>query len=247
MRTLKLTIAYDGTNYVGWQRQINGVSIQALIEDAFAPLAGAGERKLTVAGAGRTDAGVHALAQVASVHLDSALDVDSVRRALNIRLPPDIRVHEVEDAPPGFHAQFHARGKSYRYRIVTAPIVSPFDRWFVWHAPGCRDVDAMRRAAAALIGRHDFRSFQARGSATIDTVRTIESLDLQVRGDEIVIEVRGDGFLRHMVRAMAGTLAEVGAGSRPSDSMPAIIAAGDRQAAGPTAPAAGLTLVAVRY
>src|SRR5438067_200143 len=133
MRSLKLTVAYDGTCYVGWQRQLNGVSIQQLIEEAFTPLLG---RTPTVVGAGRTDAGVHALAQVASVNVDSELSAATIHRALNDRLPEDIRIMNVDEAPRGFHAQFRAMGKSYRYRMATTAVVSPFDRWFVWHSPG---------------------------------------------------------------------------------------------------------------
>jgi len=262
MRTLKLTIAYDGTNYVGWQRQTNGVSVQEVVEAAFVPLlpraAGwrsgrsgnaspGGGRGPTVAGAGRTDAGAHALGQVASVNLDTDLTAPAIHRALNVRLPPDIRVVGLADAPPGFHARFHAGSKTYRYRIATTPVLSPFDRWYVWHAPEVRDVAAMRAAAAVLVGTHDFASFQAAGSPVRATVRTVHRLDIVADAAGVVLEVDGDGFLRHMVRAMAGTLADVAAGTRAPDSMRAILSARDRAAAGPTAPASGLTLVAVRY
>jgi tRNA pseudouridine38-40 synthase len=247
-RTLKLLIAYDGTSYVGFQRQSNGVSIQQRLEEAFAPLVGdSAGRGPTVAGAGRTDAGVHALGQVASANVAFDLDVTAVRRALNVRLPPDIRVLDVADAPAGFHARHGATAKRYRYRIVTAEVLSPFDRWFVWHAPGRRDVDAMRRAAVAIVGRHDFASFQARGAAVRSTIRTIHRLDVTGLDGEIVIDIEGDGFLRHMVRAVVGTLVEVGSGLRVPESMTEILAARDRQAAGPTVPASGLTLMDVRY
>jgi tRNA pseudouridine38-40 synthase len=245
MRTLKLTVAYDGTNYVGWQRQINGLSIQQILEEAFAPLDGG--RAPTIAGAGRTDAGVHALGQVASVHVDIDLAASAVQRALNVRLPQDIRVLGVVDATPGFHAQFHSTGKSYRYRIATTAVLSPFDRWFVWHAPGPRNVEAMQRAAGHFIGRHDFASFQPAGSPVRDTVRTIERLAVRDAGGEIVIDIEGDGFLRHMVRIIAGTLADVGGGARGPDTISDVLRARDRRAAGPTLPAAGLTLVSVRY
>lgn len=245
MRTLKLTVAYDGTNYVGWQRQTNGVAVQQVIEEAFAPLVGGAPP--TVAGAGRTDAGVHALGQVASVSVDIDLSALAVQRALNVRLPPDIRVLGVVDATPGFHARFHAVAKSYRYRVVTTPVLSPFDRWFVWHAPEPKNLDRMRAAALRLLGRHDFASFQARGAAVRDTTRTLQRLDLSDAGGQIVIDVEGDGFLRHMVRAIVGTLAEVGTGLRTPESVDEVIAARDRRAAGATAPAAGLTLVGVRY
>lgn len=247
MRTLKLTIAYDGTNYVGWQRQANGPSIQQAVEDAVAPLVEDAERRPGVAGASRTDAGVHAAAQVASVNIETDLATASLQRAINVRLPLDIRVLAVEDAPPGFHARFHARGKSYRYRLVRSPVLSPFDRLYAWHVPDLADVAAMRHAAAAFVGRHDFASFQARGSSIIDTVRTIERLDVEDRGGEVVVEIAGDGFLRHMVRAIVGTLVEVGSGLRPAGDAAAMLAARDRRAGGPTAPARGLVLIAVRY
>ncbi len=244
MRCLKLTIAYDGTNYVGWQRQATGVSVQQLIEHAFEPIAGEAP---AVAGAGRTDAGVHALGQVASVRIETMLPPPTLRRALNFRLPPDVRVLHLEDAPPDFHARFQATGKRYRYRLATASVLSPFDRWFVWHAPGHNDVDGMRRAAARLVGCHDFASFQAAGADADDTVRTIRELTIREGAAELVFDIEGDGFLRHMVRAIVGTLVDIGAGRRPPDSMGEILAAHDRQAAGRTAPAQGLTLVEVTY
>jgi tRNA pseudouridine38-40 synthase len=263
MRTLKLTLSYDGTNYVGWQRQTNGMSVQELVEAAFVPLMSrAVERPVasrvrggraiegrgpTVAGAGRTDAGVHALGQVASVTLDLDLAPSAIQQALNVRLPDDIRVVGVVDAKPGFHARHHALGKTYRYRLVTTGVLSPFDRWYAWHAPDARDLEAMRAAAGRLVGTHDFASFQAAGSAVRATVRTLHRLDLVADAGGIVIEVDGNGFLRHMVRAIVGTLADVGSGLRPPESIEAILAARDRAAAGPTAPPAGLTLVSVRY
>ena len=247
MRSLKLTLAYDGTNYVGWQRQENGMAVQQVVEEAFQPLTGREGRGPTVVGAGRTDAGVHALGQVASVTTDITVEPAAVLRALNVRLPADIRVLHAEEARPGFHAQFHATGKAYRYRIATAAVLSPFDRWFVWHAPGARDVAAMRRAAGQFVGRHDFASFQARGSSVTDTIRRLDRVDLVETPGELVMEVEGDGFLRHMVRAIVGTLVEVGAGLRDPDAIAGMLQARDRRAAGPTAPACGLTLMAVRY
>ncbi|HUF48432.1 MAG TPA: tRNA pseudouridine(38-40) synthase TruA [Vicinamibacterales bacterium] len=253
MRSLKLTLAYDGTAYVGWQRQENGVSVQEMVEDAFVPLLcggndAAGRRGPTVAGAGRTDAGVHALGQVASVNVEIDVPALSIQRALNARLPADIRVLGVVDARPGFHARHHATGKLYRYRVVTTPVLSPFERLYAWHAPEARDLGAMRAAAGRLVGTHDFASFQARGATVRHTVRTIHRLDVAADGaGGLTIEVEGDGFLRHMVRAIAGTLIEVAGGLRPPESLDPMIARRDRQAGGPTAPAAGLTLVAVRY
>ena len=245
MRTLKLTLAYDGTAYQGWQRQTNGVSIQQLLEEAFAPLNDGVAP--TIAGASRTDAGVHALGQVASVNTSIDLSATAVLRALNVRLPADIRVIGVVDATPGFHARFHAKGKAYRYRIATMPVCSPFERWFVWHAPGRRNVEAMHRAAAMFVGRHDFASFQGRGSRIRETVRTITRLELEETAGELRIEIDGDGFLRQMVRTIVGTLNDIGCGSLDADRVPAILEARDRRVAGMTAPASGLTLVSVRY
>lgn len=245
MRTLKLTIAYDGTNYAGWQRQINAVAIQQVVEEAFAHLTGGVPP--TVSGAGRTDSGVHALGQIASVNVEFEHSTLSVQRALNMRLPADIRVVDVVEAPVGFHARFHATGKSYRYRMVTTPVLSPFDRQLAWHVPWPLDVGAMHRAAAHLSGTHDFASFQAAGTKITGTTRTLERLTLTDLGGELRLEADGDGFLRHMVRIIAGTLMEVGAGHRDPESVPSIIDARTRDAAGKTAPPQGLTLMRVRY
>lgn len=245
MRTLKLTLAYDGTAYAGWQRQTNASSIQQLVEEAFAHFMD-GEPP-TVAGAGRTDAGVHALGQVASVNADFEHACEAVLRGLNVRLPLDIRVLSVDEAEPGFHARFRAIGKSYRYRIITSPILSPFDRHTAWHVPWRLDLGAMQDAAARFIGTHDFASFQARGTTITDTVRTMTRVALAGHGEELVLEVDGDGFLRHMVRTMAGTLVEIGSGQRRVEDVDAMLEGRGRDAAGKTAPSQGLTLVAVRY
>lgn len=247
MRTLKLTLAYDGTAYVGWQRQLNGTSVQQCIEDAFVPLVGDAGIGRGVAGASRTDAGVHAEGQVASFECELGLDTGAVQRALNIRLPPDIRVLAVDEAPARFHARFDATAKSYRYRVVTADVLSPFERAFVWHAPGHYDIDAMQAAAASLVGQRDFASFQARGTSLLDTIRLLSSVEVSATANGFAIDVEGAGFLRHMVRIIAGTLAEVGFGSRTVESVGQALVARDRRRAGPTAPAAGLTLLVVHY
>jgi tRNA pseudouridine38-40 synthase len=254
-RTLKLTVEYDGTNYVGWQRQPDGVSIQGLLEEALGPFEGA---PLTVHGAGRTDAGVHALGQVASVRTRTEHGVASLRRGLNAVLPVDVRVVAVEDAPPDFHARFDAVSKTYEYRIANAALVSPFEFRYVWHVPGALDRGAMQRGAAALLGRHDFAAFQSAGGDVHTTERTILSIAVETatravvpvtREDcrSIVIRVTGDGFLRHMVRAIAGTLVEVGLGRWPPDRVAEILASRDRARAGRAAPASGLFLVRVDY
>lgn len=245
MRTLKLTVQYDGSPYVGWQRQAEGTSIQGLLEEALAPIEGS---PVTVHGAGRTDAGVHALAQVASVRLTASLDEQTLRRALNAVLPPDVRVTEVEQAADDFHARFSARGKVYEYRIVNAPFVSPFLYRYAWHIVPRLDLDAMRTGAAALVGRHDFAAFQGAGSSAATTERTIERLEWEDQGSgQLTLRVHGDGFLRHMVRNIAGTLVEVGLGRWQASRVAEILGSRDRGQAGPTAPAHGLFLVRVLY
>jgi tRNA pseudouridine38-40 synthase len=246
-RTLKLTLEYDGTDYVGWQRQASGTSIQGLIEDALEPFEG---RAVTVHGAGRTDAGVHALAQVASVSVSAAHDPRTLHRALNAVLPDDVRVLQVEEAAPDFHARFDATGKTYEYRIVNAPFVSAFLRRYVWHVPQPIDLDAVRRAAVALVGTHDFSAFQTGGSTVSSTVRTIEAIEWHPGSgpaDPLVMRVTGDGFLRHMVRSMIGTLIEVGLSRWPAERIAEVLASRNRAAAGDTAPPGGLFLVRVRY
>jgi len=254
-------VAYDGTRLVGWQRQAEGDSVQAFLEDTLARFEGA---PVVVHGAGRTDAGVHALGQVASVRMTCLHDVETLTRALNAQLPEDVRVVRVEEVPPGFHARFDARAKTYRYLIRHAPVVSPFDRAFVWHVPQQLDVAAMQQAALSLAGRHDFAAFQSVGSVTSGTVRTLFSsrlalepdasvLSLPGRGAQgvagalLVYETRGDGFLRHMVRTIVGTLVEVGRGWRAPDSIAEVFDRGLRAAAGATAPPHGLFLVGVDY
>ncbi len=170
MRNLKLTLAYDGTHLVGWQRQTEGDSVQGLLEDALARFEGA---PVAVHGAGRTDAGVHALGQVASAQVSFSHDVATLTRALNAQLPEDVRVLAVEEVSPEFHARFKARSKTYRYQIRHGTIADPFERAYVWHMPEPLRVDAMRAATGVLIGTHDFAAFQSIGSPTRDSVRTI--------------------------------------------------------------------------
>ena len=247
MRTVRLTIAYDGTAFVGWQRQENGPSIQGLLEAALQPIEGA---PVTVHGSGRTDAGVHALGQTASVTLGAALEPATLARALNAVLPPDVRVLAVEEMPPGFHARFSATGKVYEYRIVNGPVVSPFVQRYVWHIVPPLDTEAMRAAALPLVGRHDFTAFQGAGSSVHTAVRTIRRIEWEPGGGfdrPLVIRVEGDGFLRHMMRSIAGTLVEVGVGRWPASRVAEILASRDRTCAGATAPPQGLFLVRVLY
>jgi tRNA pseudouridine38-40 synthase len=258
MRSLKLTISYDGTDFVGWQRQAAGTSIQGLLEAILAEIEGA---PVAVAGAGRTDAGVHALGQVASCTMTSPIAADILRRALNARLPSAVRVLRVEEVPATFHARFGARGKRYRYLIVNGALVSPFAARYAWQVAGHLDVAAMQRAAADLVGSHDFSAFQSIGTAVAHAVRTVSAASVADVTDDpppplargaaadgrlVAIEIAADGFLRHMVRAIAGTLVDVGLGRRPADLVP-LLAAGKRALAGPTAPPEGLWLVDVNY
>jgi tRNA pseudouridine38-40 synthase len=248
MATFKIILAYDGTDYVGWQRQANGVSIQGLIEDALRELDG---RDVAVAGAGRTDAGVHALGQVASFTLQREMSADTLGRALNAHLPPAIRVIDIAVVAPEFHARFGARAKTYRYHLWNGDIMSPFERRRAWHVPGRLDVEAMGAAAGLIEGVHDFAAFQAAGGSVATTEREIFSSRL-IAGPQpcdplIVYEVSGAGFLRHMVRTIVGSLVEVGRGRRPVDWINDILVSHDRSAAGPTAPPHGLFLVNVTY
>lgn len=246
MRTLRLTLAYDGTGLAGWQRQLNGVSIQGLVEHALAAFT-PDTPAPTVIGASRTDAGVHALGQVASVRVTFDHPVDAVHRALNIALPAAVRVIELVEAPDTFHARHDARGKLYRYRIHRAAVLSPMTRWFVWHVPGRLDIAAMREAARFVVGAHDFASFQASGSSVVDTRRVVDRVDIVEHGDEWQIEVEGPGFLRHMVRIITGSLVDVGRGTRDPAWLGTAIEARDRRQAGRTAPASGLCLERVFY
>lgn len=239
-----LLLSYRGTAYAGWQRQENALTVQEVVEEALAGVLG---RKVAVAGASRTDAGVHARGQAAHVLLEEPFAEGGLVHGTNDRLPEDIRVLAAARQEPGFHARFSATGKEYVYRASRAAVVSPLDALFVARAPRRLDVGRMRAAAAHLPGRHDFSAFASAGGSHTDPRRTLFSAALEEEGDELRFRLTGDGFLRGMVRALAGTLFEVGTGRRSPEDFAALLSGAPRGAGGPTAPAHGLTLERVFY
>jgi len=245
--TFRLTLEYDGRAFEGWQVQPEGRrTVQGVLEAAVAQVTGGAGLRLT--GAGRTDAGVHAEGQVAGLRVETTLSAARLGRALNGVLPEDVAVRACEAAPEEFHARYHARGKHYRYAVWNGPSRSPLRAArFHWVAAAL-DTAAMAEAAGHLVGRHDFASFQAAGSDVASSVRELSRLAVsgEPRG-EIHLDVEGEGFLRHMVRILAGTLLEVGLGRTAVADVEEILAARDRSRAGVTAPAHGLTLVRVSY
>ena len=245
MPRYKLTVEYDGTDFVGWQRQINGPSVQAALEAAMHRFCGA---DLTIRAAGRTDAGVHALGQVVHADIDGAHPPAVVRDAMNFYLRPlPIVVVTAEIAPPGFDARLSAVARAYRYRIVNRVAPAALARDRAWHVATPLNAAAMRRAARCLIGRHDFTTFRASACQARSPLKTLDRLDVMRRGEEIVIEARARSFLHHQVRSMVGSLKRVGEGKWPEAEIADALAARDRRRAGPTAPARGLTLVEVDY
>jgi len=245
LRTLKLTIAYDGTNYIGWQIQHSPrPTIQGTLRAALRQVL---QERVTVWGSGRTDTGVHALAQVAHTKTRSTIACHRLRYILGHILPPDIAVLRLEEAAPGFHAQFSVLRKRYRYTIVNGPVVSPFERRYVHQVRAPLDVRLMRRELAVLRGRHDVRAFQRTGRPVRDHRRTITQIRLTQRGDHLFLDIEADGFLYAMVRRIVGTLIDIGRGHRPPGTMAAILKSRSARLAGPTAPPHGLCLLSVHY
>jgi tRNA pseudouridine38-40 synthase len=241
----KLTIEYDGTGLVGWQRQPNGQSVQAALEEAVAKLCG---ERVTVYGAGRTDAGVHALAQVAHLDLARVFPEDTIRGALNHHLrPAAISVLLVEAVAPEFHARLSARERVYRYRILNRRPPPMLERLRVWHVQAPLDLAAMQEGARHLVGKHDFSTFRDSLCQAKSPVKTLDALEVSRVGDEIHLEARARSFLHHQVRNIAGTLKLVGLGQWTPGDVATALAARDRRAGGPTAPPEGLYLVEVRY
>jgi tRNA pseudouridine38-40 synthase len=250
-RTIKLTLAYDGTDFHGWQVQPGMRTVQGVLAEACERIL---RHPVKPDGAGRTDAGVHARGQVASLTTPSTVPIEKLGRAITSHLPDDVAVVAAEEAPAGFHARFSAKAKWYRYRILDGRRRDPFERRTAWEVDATLDVDRIREAARGLLGTHDFRSFartdarytQAEGGPEV-TVRTLHGIDALRQGPIMTLDVRGDGFLYNMVRAIAGTLVEVGRGRRPQDFPSRALLAHHRSAAGPTAPPQGLFLMEVVY
>jgi tRNA pseudouridine38-40 synthase len=240
----RLTLSYRGGAYVGWQRQPNGRSVQQVVEEALADLLGS---EVRLVGASRTDAGVHARGQAAHLELAAPFPERGLVHGTNHRLPDDVRVLAAARAPQGFHARRCAQAKEYRYRLVRAAVLSPLDSPFAVRASPLLDVAAMAAATSHVVGRHDFGAFALAGGAHRSPRRRIFTAEWQESGAELVFRVVGDGFLRGMVRSLVGTLLEVGHGRRPPASLRDLLAGRPRSAAGPTAPAQGLTLERVLY
>ena len=244
IRNLKMIVAYDGTRYAGWQVQPYRETIQGVLEDRLSRML---KERVRIAGAGRTDAGVHARGQVANFTTATSIPAEGLRRGLNDRLPQDIRVLAAAEADPSFHAREQARGKEYRYRMVLGEVLSPFDARFGVHLRGSIDVDAMREAVGAFIGRHDFTSFCASGCRVKTRERNVFLSELVKTDCGLEYRVGADGFLQHMVRNIVGTLLDVGRGLRKASDIEALLVARDRRAAGPCAPPQGLVLERVHY
>lgn len=246
MQNFKLVIEYDGTAYHGWQRQSNTCTIQGTIEDALKTMTG---QSVTLIGSGRTDAGVHATGQVANFCLETRLTSDVFARGLNSLLPPDIVIKDCTAVGEGFHARYDARSKVYDYRILNRPIPAALFRQYSWHIKLSLDLDAMRTAMLWLKGQHDFSAFEATGSSRSHAVRTVIGVNLFGRDEDghVVFSIEADGFLRHMVRNIVGTLVDVGLGKISPKGFEDVMISKDRRLAGITAPAHGLFLRKVKY
>jgi len=245
MRNIKLLIEYDGTAYLGWQIQPKGPTIQGMIEEKLSLLTG---EVVHLFGSGRTDAGAHAFGQAANFKTQSKMDVESIQKALNSLLPPDMVIRKVEEADERFNARSEARSKVYEYRILNRPLRSAFHLGYAWHIPRRLDLDSMKIAARSLLGEHDFSSFRSVGTPTRTAVRRVIRAEWKRGRDGLIrFEIEANGFLKQMVRAIVGTLIEVGRGKISVEEFRRILDAKDRKKAGPTAPAHGLFLKEVKY
>lgn len=244
MKRVKLTVAYDGTNYCGWQVQPNGITVQEVLNQCLSEFTG---ENIETIGASRTDAGVHALGNVAVFDTEMRMPGDKFSFALNQRLPEDIRIQKSEEVDADFHPRYVKSQKTYEYRILNCRFPIPTERFYSHFTYIPLDVDKMKEAASYLIGEHDFKSFCGTGAQVKTTVRTVKEIQIEKSGDRITIRITGQGFLYNMVRIIAGTLMDIGGGLYPPEKMKEILEAKDRKKAGPTAPARGLTLMKIQY
>ncbi|KXZ39015.1 tRNA pseudouridine38-40 synthase [Alkalithermobacter thermoalcaliphilus JW-YL-7 = DSM 7308] len=243
MINVRLTIQYDGTNYAGWQRQKNAVSIQQIIEEAIFSIT---KEKVNLISSGRTDSGVHALEQVANFLTNTKIPLKSIPKAINSKLPPDIRIISADEVSLDFHSRYSAIKKRYKYIMTNFSFEMPLYRNYAYNIPYKLDIEKMKQQAKSLIGTHDFVGFMGSGSSVKDTVRTIYDIDLYKKDDFIILEVEGNGFLYNMVRIIVGTLVDIGRG-KINEDLTLIIESKDRNKAGHTAPAKGLFLKKVYY
>jgi tRNA pseudouridine38-40 synthase len=245
MRNIKLTIAYDGTAYHGWQIQENARTIQGVLQEKIGIITG---ERISLTASGRTDAGVHALGQVANFRTESGLPLDALKRGVNSLTPDDMVIQHIEEVGDDFHARYSARSKLYEYRILNSPVPSPIERNFSWHISQNLNLGRMREAAGTLLGAHDFSSFRAAKSDNLNPVRTLTTLEIEKKDDHMIaIRMRSDGFLRQMVRNIVGSLVDVGRGRLTPDDLEAILDVRDRTKAGMAAPPHGLFLMKVEY
>ncbi len=244
MRNIKLTLAYDGTFYHGWQVQPGKSTVCGVLKETLLSLTG---EQAAVHASSRTDSGVHAVSQVVNFRTESAIPASNLQAALNGMLPGDISVTRAQEAPDNFHACYDARSRSYRYTIFNSPVRSPFDRMYAYHCPYVIDHEQMAAAAGFIRGKHDFSAFKSARGEKNNRVRTVIRAEVARRGDYIYIEVQADGFLTYMVRNIAGTLLEAGRGRIRPGRVKHILESKDRHNAGPTLPARGLCLVNVEY
>lgn len=244
MKRVKLTVAYDGRNYCGWQVQPNGITVQEVLNQCLSEFTG---ENIETIGASRTDAGVHALGNVAVFDTEMRMPGDKFSFALNQRLPEDIRIQKSEEVDADFHPRYVKSQKTYEYRILNCRFPIPTERFYSHFTYIPLDVDKMKEAASYLIGEHDFKSFCGTGAQVKTTVRTVKEIQIEKSGDRITIRITGEGFLYNMVRIIAGTLMDIGGGLYPPEKMKEILEAKDRKKAGPTAPARGLTLMKIQY
>jgi len=244
LHKLKLTIAYDGRAYHGWQIQPNGITIQETLQQALATMTG---EQLTVYGSGRTDAGVHAWGQVAHIKTGTMIPLNGLWRGLNALLPDDIVIRSLEPVADDFHARKSAAAKTYLYCLDNGRQQNPLTRFYSWHIRKPLDISSLSKAAALLQGTHDFLSFKAADGETLTSIRTIRKIRVSRHGRYLFIMIKANGFLKNMVRVIVGTLVEIGTGKRDWQSMATVMAAGDRRMAGITAPAQGLVLRKVYY